>query len=200
MQQQQQQPAHLQQQTPQLGQSAIVTPNVTPVVPQAVSSLPTPQPPQQQHQQTPTGIIQQQSPPQPQTSTQTIECDKLDSVSPVSGISGGVAVAQISDSEQNDPKYASQNQEPKTFAHLLKAGGAIGGGGNTPSPVPQNLPPPQQQQQPQQQAQLIGGVGSGSTPQSYPGQYNRGGDNGQQGMPQRTNSIRNKDNNKNGKF
>lgn len=190
---QQQPPTHLQQQNPQLGQQAIVTPNVvTPVIQQAVSGLPIPQQPQQQHQQTPTGIIQQQpSPPQsqPQQHQQpAVESDKLDSVSPVS-VTSGAESALMSDSETNDPKYgSSQNQEPKTFAHLLKSIG-----GNTPSPVPHN--------QHQQQPQLIN-VGSGSNPQNYPGQYNRGGDNGQQqqGMPQRSNSIRNKENNnKNGK-
>lgn len=196
-------PTHLNQQAPQLGQQT-VTPNVvTPVVQQAVSGLPIPPQPQQQHQQTPTGIIQHQphpqqqpSPPQSQShlqqqQTQSLENEKLDSVSPVSGMNSGVASAPMSDSEQNEPKYASsQNQEPKTFAHLLKAGSSIGG--NTPSPVPQN------QQQPQQQ-QLIGGMGPGSTPQPYPGQYNR--DNGQQqGLPQRSNSIRNKENNKNGEY
>lgn len=199
--QQQPPPTHLQQQTPQLGQQAVVTPNVvTPVIQQAVSGLPIPQQqPQQQHQQTPTGIIihqtqpphqQQPSPPQsqpPQHQQQAVESDKLDSVSPVSVTNSGLASAPISDSEQNEPKYASsQNQEPKTFAHLLKSIG-----GTTPSPVPHN------QHQPQQ---LIG-VGSGSAPQNYPGQYNRGVDNGQQqGMPQRSNSIRNKDNNKNGTY
>lgn len=200
---QQQPPTHLQQQTPQLGQQAVVTPNVVaPVIQQAVSGLPIQQQPQQQHQQTPTGIIQHQTQPQhqqqpspPQSQPQqhqqpAVESDKLDSVSPVSVTNSGIGSAPMSDSETNDPKYgSSQNQEPKTFAHLLKSIG-----GNNPSPVPHN--------QHQQQPQLIN-VGSGSTPQNYQGQYNRGGDNGQQqqGLPQRSNSIRNKENNnnKNGK-
>ncbi|KAL5283591.1 G3BP2 family protein [Megaselia abdita] len=196
---QQQPPTHLQQQqTPQLGQQVVVTPNiVTPVIQQAVSGLPIQQQPQ--HQQTPTGIIQHQpqqphqqqpqqpSPPQsqpPKQQQQAVELDKLDSVSPVNS---GVASAPLSDSEQNEPKYASsQNQEPTTYAHLLKAGPI--GGGETPSPVPHNP----------HNLRMLGG-GSGPTTQNYgPGQYGRGGDNGQQqGMPQRSNSIRNKDNNKN---